>query len=95
MTRYFVTNYYHPAGRPRMEDALMSRAITAYLHCIVVNLDEMVSFMKKAQDVIWEQNKRIKKVDIYYYHGHEQTVFFHLGGCHLILQEVRNPIENV
>jgi len=91
MKQYFVTDYYHPAGRPRMEDNLMSRAITLYLHCIVVNLNEMVSFMQKAQEILWEQNKRIKKVTISYHHGHEGHVLFCIGACHLSLQEIRNP----
>lgn len=91
MTQYFVTNYYHPAGRPRMEDNLMSRAITLYLHCIVVNLNEMVTFMQKAQEILWEQNKRVKKVDISYHHGHGEIIFFHIGSSHLTLQKVRNP----
>lgn len=89
MKQYFVANYYQPAGRPIMEDELMNRAKTMYLHCLVVSPEQMVSYMKKQQASLKEANKRLKEVDIRCSDGRDGVIWFYIGSSHLTLQEVR------
>lgn len=92
MKQYFVTNYYHPANRTIMEDELMRRAKVMYLHCLVVNPEQMVDTMKKQQALLKDANKRLKEVQICLSSdkfGRDGLRWFYIGASHLVLQEVR------
>lgn len=93
--RYFVSGHYSVAGRPKMEDELMRRAVTYYLRTIVTDRDKMADFVMSLQDQLSAQNPRWKKVRIYYYDGVEGTSFFHIGEQHLTLQEIRENVEDI
>jgi len=90
-----VAGCYQPAGRPKLEDALMREARLFYLHHLVYNLDQMVTFLKGRQDELFEQNRRLKKVDIRYSDGHDGVVWFYVGEQHLTLQQVKDYTEIV
>ena len=64
--RWFVYDSYTPAGRPKLEDALMTWTKVNYKYCLIADelLPYVVEQIKKKQDELWEQNKRLKKVDI-------------------------------
>ena len=95
--RWFVTNYYICAGRPLMEDQLMDYARKTWLHCSVYEtyIPSMVKELKERQDIIWEANKRLKKVDIHVtpLRKDEDLVFLYVGAQHLTIQKIREEIE--
>ena len=64
--RWFVYGYYTYAGAPKLEDALMTWARLQYLHCLIAEsqLDYVVKKIEEKQEELWEQNKRLKKVEI-------------------------------
>lgn len=86
---YFCSGYYSVAGRPKMEDELMRRAVTYYLRRIIVSRPKMLDNVMKMQDQVSAENPRWKKVMIHYYDGVDGTCFFCIGEQHLTLQEIR------
>lgn len=64
--RWFVYEAYTYAGAPKLEDALMTWASVNYLHCLIHDalLDYVVARIKTKQEELWDENKRLKKVDV-------------------------------
>lgn len=95
--RWFVYGAYTVAGRPKLEQAVMRHATAKYMHTLIVDLDQVVDYLKKYQDEIWEQNRRWKLVRIYY--GVNSMVngnaFIHIGEQGLRLQQVREEVESI
>lgn len=94
--RWFVYDYYTYAGAPKLEDALMTWARLQYLHCLIAEpqLDYVVKKIEEKQEELWEQNKRLKKVDIHYSKsdwdsGHK---WLYIGSQHLLLRKVKDEI---
>lgn len=95
--RYFVFDFYNPAGRPKMEDALLKWAAEKWLYCSVYehDLKDLVKALKKRQDRLWEENKRLKKVDIKLL---KNPVFpevntLQIGDQNLRLRKIRKELE--
>lgn len=96
--RWFVYDYYTYAGAPKLEDALMTWARLQYLHCLIAEsqLDYVVKKIEEKQEELWEQNKRLKKVEIRFSmndtwdHGHK---WLHIGNQQLRLRKVKDEIE--
>ena len=87
--RYFVSGYYRAAGRPKMEEELMRRAVACYLRTIVTSRPEMLDFVMKMQDQLSAENPRWKKIRIWYDDGMAGICHFHIGEQNLTLQEIR------
>ena len=97
--RWFVFDCYTPAGRPKMEDALMNWAAKKWLHCTIYehDLKDMVKALNNKQDRLHEENKRLKRVDIKLNHTSLfpdiQTLW--IGSQNLRLKRVREELEYV
>lgn len=95
--RYFVFGFYQHAGSPKMEDALMNWAIKEWLYCSVYehDLKDLVKALKNKQERFYEENKRLKKVDI---RLTKNPVFpdvytLHIGAQNLRLKKIRKELE--
>lgn len=96
--RWFVYDSYTPAGRPKLEYALMTWANANYMYCLISEklLSYVIEQIKKKQDELWEQNKRLKKVEIrlsQYNSFHPDNKWLYIGEQHLALRKVRDEIE--
>lgn len=95
--RYFVFDFYNPAGRPKMEDALLKWATENWLYCSVYehDLKDLVKALKNKQDQLWEENKRLRKVDIKLLKNsvfrEEYTLW--IGYQNLRLRKIRKELE--
>lgn len=92
--RWFVYDSYTPAGRPKLEDALMTWAKVNYEYCLISEelLSYVIEQIKKKQDELWEQNKRLKKVEIRLSQIHPGNKWLYIGDQHLALRKVRDEI---
>lgn len=96
--RWFVYDTYEIAGRPKMENALMTWAKVNYNHCIIAEelLHYVVQNIKNKQDELWEQNKRLKKVEISLSKNdtgfHNNHCRIYIGAQSLSLWKVRDEI---
>lgn len=94
---WFVYDYYTYSGAPKLEDALMTWARLEYLHCLISNshLDYVVKEIQEKQDELWNENKRLKKVEIRFSKndswdpGHK---WLYIGSQHLLLRKVKDEI---
>ena len=95
--RWFVVDCYAPAGRPQMEDQLMAYARKQWLHCTVYEtfIPSMVKDLQDRQELLWNANKRLKKVDIHYSSlgADDGIVWLYIGEQHLTLRKIREEIE--
>ena len=95
--RWFVMDTYEPAGRPQMEDQLMDYAKKQWLHCSVYQtfIEGMVKDLKERQEILWNANKRLKKVDIHAssLQAADGVVWLYIGEQHLTLRRIREEIE--
>ena len=95
--RWFVVDYYTPAGRPQIEDQLMNYARKEWLHCSVYEtfIPSMVKDLQERQELLWNANKRLKKVDIHTssLRADDDTVWLYIGAQHLTLRKIREEIE--
>ena len=96
--RWFVYDSYTPAGRPKLEDALMTWAKLQYLHTIIAEdqLKSVVDRILDKQDELWNENKRRKKVDVSLSrrdHFENTVRWLYIGAQHLALRKVRDEIE--
>jgi len=64
--RWFVYDYYDPAGRPKLEAMLIDYAKKKYLYCLIDEgvLTEVVNDISEEQERLGALNKRLKKVKI-------------------------------
>ena len=97
--RWFVFDYYCAAGRPKMEDALMEWARKQWLYCSVyeTSLKDMVLRLKEKQDQLYEENKRLKKIDIRLCKNgvYDNMITIAIGAQSLRLREIREELEYV
>ena len=99
--RWFVDSFYTYAGAPKLEAALMRYARHHFLHCLVYEKDikDVVSNIKAAQEKIYEQNRRLKKVRVECSKtrlgADDDIIWLYIGEQHLVLQKVREEIETV
>lgn len=94
--RWFFNSAYVAAGRPKMEEALMNYARKSYLDCLVYEsyLPDIVQEIKDLQDVYFERNKRLKKVEIRLSENDgSDTRWLHIGAMNLTLRKVRKEID--
>ena len=89
MTRYFCYDTYEPAGRPQMENIIMNVAKTMYIDCILVDPFKAVDFLKAKQDLEYEQNRRLKKINIYFSEGALGHAWMHIGSSSLRFKAIR------
>lgn len=89
---WFVYSYYALSGRPKMEDELMNKARILLLYRIVYEGDfkSVVNELNHCQDIIIEQNKRLKRVEIEFVHGPgDDHAWLNIGSQHISLQRVK------
>lgn len=94
--RWFFDGAYVVAGRPKMEAELMSHFREKYLDCLVYEtfIPEIVKEIQGYQDRLYEQNKRLKKVEIRLSKNDgSNTRWLHIGEQHLTLRKVKSEIE--
>lgn len=95
--RWFVYNVYNPAGRPKMEDALLKWAAEKWLYCSVYERDlkDLVKALKNKQDQLWEENKRLRKVDIKIIQNRAfpEVYTLYIGYQNLQLRKIRKELE--
>ena len=94
--RWFFDSAYVVAGRPKMEDALMHYAREHYYVCLVYEtfLPEIVKEIQEHQDRLYEQNKRLKKVEIRLSKNDgSSTRWLHIGAQHLTIRKVKEEID--
>ena len=89
--KWFVYSTYTPAGRPIMEDRLMEMAKKLLLYRIIdfADFGNAVKELNRQQDIIYEQNKRLKKVKVAFtFLGHDMALLC-IGEQNLSLRKVR------
>jgi hypothetical protein len=94
--RWFFDGAYVVAGRPKMEAELMHWAREKYLDCLVYEtfIPEIVKEIRERQDRLYEQNKRLKKVEISLSKNDSSyTRWLHIGAQHLTLRKVKEEID--
>ena len=94
--RWFFDGAYVVAGRPKMEEMLMEYARKAYLECLVYGtfLPKIVVELIDLQEVYYEQNKRLKKVEIRLSKDDGSNIrWLYIGAQHLNLRKVRDEID--
>ena len=98
-TRWFFHHAYVVAGRPMLEDKLMTYARHEYLECLVYDSDlpQIVKELQYKQELRWSQNKRLKKVEIRLSPGGDRgrTRVLQIGAQHLVLYKVKAEISYV
>lgn len=96
---WFVYDYYCAAGRPKMEDILMNWAQKQWLYCSVyeTSLKDMVPRLKEKQNQFYEENKRLKKVDVRLSKNgvYDNHMLLYIGSQSLRLREIREELEYV
>ena len=99
--RWFVDSFYSYAGAPKLEAALMQYARRHFLHCLVYETDikDVVSNIKAAQEALYKQNRRLKKVRVECsktrFGADDDIIWLYVGYQHLVLQKVKEEIETV
>ena len=94
--RWFFDSAYVISGRPKMEDLLMQYARRHYYECLVYEsfLPKIVKELKEYQETILEQNKRLKKAEIYLSKDDgSSTRWLNIGEQNLVLRKVRDEID--
>ena len=94
--RWFFNGAYVVAGRPKMEDALMHYVRYHYDECLVYEtfLPKIVKEIQEHQDCLYEQNKRLKKVEIRLSKNDgSSTRWLYIGAQHFFLRKVRDEID--
>lgn len=89
MTRYFVYDSYDSSGRPRMEELIVKVAKDLYMDHVLVDPGKAVDFLRAKQDYEYDQNKRLKKINIYFSDGAMGHAWLHIGGSCLRLKAIR------
>lgn len=97
-TYWFVYDHYTICG-PKLEQAVITWAKLQYLHHLIAD-DQLPYVVKKIQDMqdeLWEQNKRLKKVEVkaseatsWTYDSDHRTIF--IGQQTLRLRRVKGTI---
>ena len=66
MDTYFVDNFYHLSGCPKMEDALMNYARNKWLYRMVLEeeLDEVVEDIEVEQARILKENPKLRHTEV-------------------------------
>ena len=94
--RWFFDSAYVVSGRPKMEDELMNYVRKAYLDCLVYEtfLPKIVQEIREHQDRLYEQNKRLKKVEVTLSRNDgSSTRWLYIGAQHFYLRKVKEEIE--
>ena len=100
--RWFVSDYYVAAGRPKMEDALMEFARKKWLYSIVpeCQLEQMVEILNREQARLKAENRRWGevKVRLAVYDGpwgKDDHVRLYIGAQNLFLRLIRREYESM
>ena len=94
--RWFFDGTYVVAGRPKMETELMRLAREKYLDCLVYEtyIPDIVKEIRERQDRLYEQNKRLKKVEIRLSKNDGSNIrWLYIGEQHLTLRKVKEEID--
>ena len=95
---WFIYDSYKYAGAPKMEKAVMAVAET-YMHRLIKedDLPKLVAHLNKIQDMVWEDNKRLKKVDIRLsvgkYWRNDNIIYLYIGDQRLTLKKVAGTMR--
>ena len=93
---WFIHDSYTPAGRPKLEAALMAYAKHYFLDCLVYenDLEYLVANILAEQDILWAQNRRLRKVTVKMSRIgiDDKTAWLHIGEQHLVLCKVRGDV---
>ena len=101
--RWFVSDYYAAAGRPKMEDALMDFARKRWLYSIVpeCQMEQMVEVLNREQARLKAENRRWGNVDVRLgvwdrgNFGKDDHVRLYVGSQNLFLRLIRREYEEV
>ena len=94
--RWFFCGAYTVAGRPKMEEALMHYTRANYYECLVYEsfLPKIVKEIQEYQDILYEKNKRLKKVDIRLTEDNgSNTRWLRIGVQNFSIRRVKEEIE--
>ena len=97
MNAYFIYDYYSVSGCPKAELEVMEHARKEWMYWLISEaaLDSVVDSIKRYQDQVLANNKRLKPVDIrlsderYEFNGHRTL---HIGSSTLRLRKVMGGI---
>ena len=99
--RWFVSDYYAAAGRPKMEDALMEFARKSWLYSIVpeCQMEQMVVVLNREQARLKAENKRWGDVNVRLGiwdrgpFGKDDHARLYIGSQNLFLRLIRREFE--
>ena len=94
--RWFFDGAYVVAGRPKMENMLMHYARAKYDECLVYEsfLPSIALELLDQQNRYYEQNKRLKKVEIRLSKDDGSNIrWLRIGEQHLTIRKVREEID--
>jgi hypothetical protein len=99
---WFVSGAYSPAGRPKLEDAVMRHARKEFMYTLITEADlpNLREALEKYQERLYGENRRLKKADIIVgpgvrITGGEEYRYVYIGEQHLHLTKVNAFYVNV
>ena len=95
--RWFVYDYYIASGRPKMEDALMEIARKKWLYRSIYESDlkNMGKVMNQYQERLYNENKRLKKVNIGITDTRDKLCWLKIGEQSLRIRKIEEELEYV
>lgn len=90
---WFIYDSYSYAGAPKLEAQVADYAQKEYMNMLIDDseLPKMISKLQAVQNDMWEQNKRLKKVEIRLgslYSFDDRNLFIYIGSHTLRLRRV-------
>ena len=89
MTRYFCYDTSKVATTTAMEKLIRATAEEMYLDRVIVDPLKVVDFLKAKQQYEYDQNKRLKPVNIYFSDSSYGMAWIHYGTQCLYLKAIR------
>lgn len=95
---WFIFDSYVYSGAPKLEAEVAKYARDEYMNTLVDydDLPKLVRFLERVQEALWEQNKRLKKVEIRLgklFHASDDTLFIYIGSHTLRLRKVQAKLR--
>lgn len=95
---WFIFDSYSYAGAPKLEAEVAKYARDLYMNTLVKyeDLPKLVRALEMVHDLLWEKNKRLKKVEIRLgklFRADDDTLFVYIGAHTLRLRKVQSKLN--
>lgn len=95
---WFIYDSYSYSGAPKLEAEVAKFARDMFMNTLVVydDLPKLIRILERVQDDKWEENKRLKKVEIRLgklFHASDDTLFIYIGSHTLRLRRVKQKLS--